>query len=79
MIDAFAWQGAAAPDDAPSAAMVKHLEQVVRLRDGLSLPQGPILLAATDMRSGWALTVAAALLRDAGCENVMALVLHQRP
>jgi ATP-dependent DNA helicase RecQ len=79
LIDAFTWHGAAAPDDAPSAAMVSHLEQVIRLRDGVSLPPGPILLAATDMRSGWALTVAAALLREAGGRDVMALVLHQRP
>jgi ATP-dependent DNA helicase RecQ len=79
LIDAFTWHGTVAPDDAPSTAMVSHLEQVIRLRDGVSLPPGPILLAATDMRSGWALTVAAALLREAGGRDVMALVLHQRP
>ncbi len=79
VIDAFAWTGGAQPDDVASTALVQHLESAIALLPGGVLPEGPVLLVATEMRTGWALTVAAALLREAGYRRVMALVLHQRP
>ena len=39
----------------------------------------PVLLIDARYRSGWSMTVAAALLREAGCSAVLPLVLHQQP
>jgi ATP-dependent DNA helicase RecQ len=38
-----------------------------------------VLLVASTMQTGWTLTLAAALLRDAGAERVLPLVANQRP
>ena len=78
----FQWQGGPAPDDVASAAMVAHLEASVRFARGAldnEPPDGPVLLVASTMRTGWALTLAAAMLREAGWGEVLALVLHQQP
>ncbi len=40
---------------------------------------GPLLLVADRYRSGWAVTGAAGLLREAGAGAVLPLVLHQAP
>ena len=79
LLDAFTWQGPACPEDLPSTSHVQHLENAIRLRNLTSLPVGPVLLCATTARTCWTLTVAAALLAEAGVESVMALVLHRRP
>jgi ATP-dependent DNA helicase RecQ len=42
-------------------------------------PAGPLLLVDARYRSGWSITVAAALLREAGATAVLPLVLHQLP
>ncbi len=44
-----------------------------------SVPAGPVLLLDDRTDSGWTLTVAAALLREAGAGRVHPLVLHRRP
>ncbi|MFM7057943.1 MAG: RecQ family ATP-dependent DNA helicase [Planctomycetota bacterium] len=77
--DAFLWQGAAVPENIPSAPHVRHLEQVMRLSTTQPLPNGPVLLCATTARSCWTLTVAAAMLAECGVEKTMALVLHRLP
>lgn len=79
ILDAFTWQGPACPADLPSTSRVQHLENAIRLRKQTKLPVGPVLLCATTARTTWTLTVAAALLAEAGAKTVMALVLHQRP
>jgi ATP-dependent DNA helicase RecQ len=38
-----------------------------------------VLLVDDTYRSGWTMTVAAALLRDAGASAVLPLVVHQLP
>jgi ATP-dependent DNA helicase RecQ len=43
------------------------------------VPAGPLLLIDARLRSGWTMTVAAALLREAGATAVLPLVLHQTP
>ena len=40
---------------------------------------GPVLLVDARFRSGWSVTVAAALLREAGAAAVLPLVLHRLP
>ena len=79
LVDLFQWVGPEAATDTASAALVAQLEQRVQLGDTSSLPAGPILLCATTMRSGWALTVAGALLAEAGSPGAMALVVHRLP
>jgi ATP-dependent DNA helicase RecQ len=45
------------------------------LRDALSAAGGPVLLVDDQIDSGWTMTVAAALLRDAGAPAVLPLAL----
>ena len=47
----------------------------MRLADGVDLPAGPVLLVATSVRTRWAATVAAALLRENGASQVLLLEL----
>ncbi|MCK9485188.1 MAG: RecQ family ATP-dependent DNA helicase [Dehalococcoidia bacterium] len=79
VVDCFSWQGGPAPTDSSSAPTVSHLEAAIHLDQRAGLPAGPVLLCAVNMRTGWALTVAAALLHDAGAGTVMPLVIHKRP
>lgn len=65
--------------DLASAAKVAALNQALELQPGVAVPAGPVLLVDARYRSGWAMTVAAALLREAGAAAVMPLVLHQAP
>jgi ATP-dependent DNA helicase RecQ len=78
-LDVLSWHGDAQLTDSSSAPMVRHLEQVVRLDGPLDVPPGPILLCATTMRTGWSLTVAAALLHEATGAQVLPLVVHRLP
>jgi len=67
------------PTDTSSAPVVAHLEQAIRLDTSIAVPTGPVLLCATTMRTGWALTVGGALLYEAGCASTMPLVIHRLP
>lgn len=68
------------PDaDAASGARVTALLQALALRPEVAVPAGPLLLVDARYRSGWSMTVAAALLREAGATAVLPLVLHQLP
>jgi ATP-dependent DNA helicase RecQ len=77
--DVFTWVGGAAPDDAASTPVVAHLESVIRWTGDATIPAGPVLLVATDVRTRWTATVAAALLREQGASQVLLLALHLRP
>lgn len=67
-------------EDLASAARVASLAKSLRLAEEADVPgDGPLLLVDASLRSGWSITVAAALLRDAGAAEVLPLVLHQRP
>ena len=59
--------------------MVAHLEAAIRLAPDAALPAGPVLLVATQVRTRWAVTVAAALLREQGAPQVLLLALHLQP
>jgi ATP-dependent DNA helicase RecQ len=59
--------------------VVTHLERAIEFDASIALPDGPVLLCATTMRTGWSLAVAAALLHDAGCAAAMPLVIHRLP
>jgi ATP-dependent DNA helicase RecQ len=55
------------------------LESAIRLAADSDWPDGPVLLVATDVRTRWTATVAAALLRERGASQVLVLALHLRP
>ena len=79
MLDGFSWTGGPAPDDAASTPVVGHLESAIRWTGDAALPTGPVLLVATDVRTRWTATVAAALLREQGASQVVLLALHLQP
>ena len=67
------------PTDVSSASRVAHLLDTLTLRPGGAVPGGPTLLVDDVARTQWTLTVAAALLRDAGASPVLPLVGHRLP
>lgn len=77
--DVFSWHGGPAPDDAASTPVVAHLESAIRIATDADLPPGPVLLVASTVRTRWAATVAAALLRENGASQVLLLALHLQP
>ena len=79
LLDALVAAGAAPPTDIASGARVTALAAGLRLRDDIEIPRGPILLVDDTYRSGWTMTIAAALLRSAGATAVLPLVVHQLP
>ncbi len=79
LIDALEVRGPRPPDDVASAPRVEALLSGLAVRDGVALPDGPVLLLDDAYRSGWTMTVAASLLRAAGAAEVMPLVVHQLP
>ncbi len=69
------------PTDTASGARVRALLDSMRLDHpgSCAVPDGPVLLVDDTYRTGWTMTVAAALLRDAGATAVLPLVVHQLP
>ena len=58
---------------------MRRVALLLVLAVSVPLPRGPVLLCATTMRSGWSLTVAGALLHEAGATAVLPLVVHRLP
>ncbi len=79
LVDALRLAGPPPDVDLASGARVALLLKNLVLRPDAVLPAGPVLLLDARYRSGWTMTVAAALLREAGATAVLPLVLHQLP
>lgn len=79
LVDALQLSGTTPGADAASGAKVAALLDALTLRPEVDVPAGPLLLIDARYRSGWSMTVAAALLREAGATAVLPLVLHQLP
>ena len=79
LIEALKVDGTRPGEGDSSAKRVDGLAAALRMRDGAELPAGPILLVDDSYRTGWTMTVAAALLRQAGASAVLPLVVHQLP
>jgi len=79
LVDALALTGPLPPAEAASAAKVKALLAALALRPDAQVSPGPLLLVDARYRSGWTMTAAATLLREAGATAVLPLVLHQLP
>ena len=78
VVDALEVGGPPPSVDASSASRVKDLLARTRLRPDVGF-DGPVLLVDDTIRSRWTLTVAGALLADAGATQVLPLALHQLP
>jgi ATP-dependent DNA helicase RecQ len=79
LVEALHLVGPTPGEDVASGAKVTGLRRALALRAEVVLPDGPLLLVDARYRSGWSMTVAAALLREAGAPAVLPLVLHQLP
>ncbi|MEI7619378.1 MAG: RecQ family ATP-dependent DNA helicase [Actinomycetota bacterium] len=79
VLDLFTWQGASPPTNTSSGPAVLHLEQTIQLNLATQVPDGPVLVCATTMRSGWTLTLCAALLHEATGRSTLPLVIHKLP
>ncbi len=79
LLDAIAVSGQMPSSDVPSTGQVSARLKNVGLRSGVVVPNGCILLVDSHYRTGWTMTVAAALLREAGATRVLPLVVHQLP
>ena len=79
LLDALCLTGPTPGAEVASAAKVAALNSALMLRPEVVVPAGPLLLIDARYRSGWTMTVAAALLREAGATAVLPLVLHQLP
>lgn len=79
IVDALMIRGTFPTSDVPSAGQVRARLEAISLIEGIAVPRGPILLVDPLYRTGWTMTVCAALLREAGATNVLPLVVHQLP
>jgi ATP-dependent DNA helicase RecQ len=75
--DILTWDGEPVPANLPSGLHVQHVEDRIRSSDGLQ--GGRVLLLSATARTLWSLTVASALLREAGATDVVPLVLSRQP
>ena len=80
LVDLLEVDGPRPPDDVPSGPRVDALLTGLSIRADAVVPtDGPLLLVDDTYRTGWTMTVAAALLRDAGATTVLPLVVLQLP
>ena len=79
IIHALSQHGPVPPTDTASGARVRALTERLSVTDGAEVPLGTVLLVDDTYRTGWTMTVSAALLRSCGATAVLPLVVHQLP
>jgi ATP-dependent DNA helicase RecQ len=78
LVDALDVSGPPPTAEAASAVRARDLLARTSVRDGVSF-EGPVLLVDDTVRTRWTVTVASALLADAGASQVMPLAVHLLP
>jgi ATP-dependent DNA helicase RecQ len=78
LVDALGVSGPPPAAEAASAVRARDLLARTSVRDGVSF-EGPVLLVDDTVRTRWTVTVASALLADAGASQVMPLAVHLLP
>jgi ATP-dependent DNA helicase RecQ len=78
LVDALEVTGPQPASEAASAVRAKDLLARTVLREGVRF-DGPVLLVDDLVRTRWTVTVASALLVDAGATAVLPLAIHQLP
>jgi ATP-dependent DNA helicase RecQ len=79
VVDALQVDGPTGDADASARARAKVQGDRLSLLPGVSLDGETVLLVDDTWRTGWTATIAGALLREAGANHVLPLVIHQRP
>jgi ATP-dependent DNA helicase RecQ len=79
LFDVLEFVGPRPGDDLTSLLRVEALGESLRLKPGVSLPAGPLLVVDDTYRTGWTMTVASSLLRGAGASQILPLVVQQLP
>jgi ATP-dependent DNA helicase RecQ len=77
LLDVFEVSGTPVPSASSSKVRADGLLEQLTVHPGTPIPDGPVLLVDDTYRSGWTMTVAGALLRDAGASAVLPLVVHR--
>jgi ATP-dependent DNA helicase RecQ len=78
LVDALGVSGPPPTADAASAVRARDLLARTSVRDGVSF-DGPVLLVDDTVQTRWTVTVASALLAEAGASQVMPLAVHLLP
>jgi ATP-dependent DNA helicase RecQ len=78
LVDALGVSGPPPTAEAASAVRARDLLARTGVRDGVRF-EGPVLLVDDTVRTRWTVTVASALLADAGASHVMPLAVHLLP
>jgi ATP-dependent DNA helicase RecQ len=78
LVDALGVSGPPPTAEAASAVRARDLLARTSVRDGVSF-DGPVLLVDDTVRTRWTVTVASALLADAGASQVLPLAVHLLP
>ena len=78
LVEALSVSGPPPAAQAASAVRVKDLLATTTVRPGVML-DGPVLLVDDTIRTRWTVTVAGALLTEAGATTVLPLAIHQLP
>ena len=78
VVDLFELVGPRPLSGLASGARAAAVDSSIRLVPGAIVPTGPLLLIDDICASGWTLTIASALLRDAGSGDILPMVLHKR-
>ncbi|MCX6433329.1 MAG: RecQ family ATP-dependent DNA helicase [Actinobacteria bacterium] len=79
VIDALGIDGVASESDMSAKARAQVQGSRLSLLPGVTLDGETVLLVDDAWRTGWTATIAGALLREAGADHVLPLVVHQRP
>ena len=78
VVDALAVTGPPPSAEVSSGVRVRELLARTAVRPGVAL-DGPVLLVDDVIRTRWTVTVASALLVQAGASSVLPLAVHQLP
>ena len=79
LVDIFEWNGGPLPQNAPSGPVVDHLDSVLRVREGVALPDGPVLVCSAIIQTRWTATVVGRMLNELDKGPVLPFALHQLP
>lgn len=77
--DVLAVNGSPSPRDLSTKARAAFQEPRIGVRPGVDLAGETVLLVDDRWRTGWTATLAAAVLREAGAQHVLPLVVHRQP
>jgi ATP-dependent DNA helicase RecQ len=78
VLDVLATTGPAPQADVAASLRARQVEASIGLAPGAHV-EGTVLLVDDFLRTGWTMTVAGALLRRAGADVVLPVVVHQWP